>query len=454
MSTSFVATFRRPPGPRVYRGPDRRHLIARTTQPVDTWWLTAAAAGVVAASLVAAAFMTGSVLGFREWETGMGDAALIAYSGAALLLGLRWRFVGDAICIPLAAATAVVGLGYVPPTIHEGVNPAPIIGLRLASAAVLVVLVICALRSEEVRSDLRPVRLLTLTFLVTGLLALLLSLWPFGAVVESGIAGIHTWSVTEAVVELCVGVAVMLAAIRRRRRLLVAIAIMLFTVATASVLRAVHPQGPWLDVAAVLLLAGAVELVVTTAGEFQSAISAVVNRGVRGARRWEAAQAELQGRRHDVRNILSGVDGTLMVLADERHGMRQDEVDRMIAAVRQEVQWLQLVVGEGVESRSYDVSELLRALIDVRACGRHQVVADIEPALVVQGRPDRLAIAVDNLLVNVAVHASEARAVLGRPPARRPRRHGRGRGVRRRPRTSRGRIRPGVSTGLAKRQVG
>ena len=66
---------------------------------------------LVAVLLLVAAFMTASVLGFGAWESGMGDAALIAYGGAALLLGLRWRVLGEAICIPLAAATAVVGLG-------------------------------------------------------------------------------------------------------------------------------------------------------------------------------------------------------------------------------------------------------------------------------------------------------------------------------------------------------
>ncbi len=84
----------------------------------------------------------------------------------------------------------------------------------------------------------------------------------------------------------------------------------------------------------------------------------------------------------------------------------------MITAVRHEVQWLQLVVGESIEARSYYASELLSSLIDVRRSDRAQVLANIEPDLVVQGRPYRLAIAVDNLLVNVAVHVPEARARL------------------------------------------
>ncbi len=110
MSAPFLAAFRQQPAWVTYRGPDRRHIIASHVRPVEIWWLTAAAVGLVAVLLLVAAFMTASVLGFGAWESGMGDAALIAYGGAALLLGLRWRVLGEAICIPLAAATAVVGL--------------------------------------------------------------------------------------------------------------------------------------------------------------------------------------------------------------------------------------------------------------------------------------------------------------------------------------------------------
>ena len=415
----FGGVLRGEPRSGVYRGPDRRDLIARTAQPVDTWWVSAAALSVVVAPLLAAAFMTGSVLGLRAWEAGIGDAALLAYGAAALLLGMRWRFVGDAMCIPLATVAAVVALGYVPPTIHEGVNSAPIIGLRISSGIVLGVLVVMALRIEEVRSDLRPVRFITMALLVTGLLSVPFSVWPLRTVLQSSMSGVRTWGIVEAVLEIGVGLAVLSAGLQRRRRLLLATAGVLFAVAAASMLRAVHPQGLWLDVAALCLLVGAIGLVVTVAGEFQTAITAVVHHDVRGTRRWEATQTELdgiltslQGQRHDVRNILTGIDGILMVLTAERRCMPEVEIDRTISSVRQEVQWLHVVMGDGAQECSYDVSELLSALIDIRACGRHTILADIAPDLVAQGRPDRLAIAVDNLLVNVKVHAPAARTVL------------------------------------------
>jgi signal transduction histidine kinase len=383
--------------------------------------MSAAALGVVAAPLCAAAFMTGSVLGFQAWETGIGDAALIGYGAAALLLGLRWRFVGDAVCIPLAAAAAVVGFALVPPTIHEGQNPSPIVGLRLAAGIVLVVVALRALASEEVRSDLRPVRYITLTFVITGAFALLLSLWPFDVIVEHTPIATRMLSAGEATAQLVVAMVFLLAGVRRQRRLFVAVGIMVVAVAVSGVLRVVHPHGLWLDLAALFLLAAAVELVVTIAGELQSAISAVVHHDVRGTRRWEAAEAELheirlsiQGRHHDVRNVLNAVDGTLLVLTSHRQSMPDEEIDKVIGAIRQEVQWLQLVVGDGSDARSYDLSALVRAIVDVRSTSDDgfDILAEIEPGLTIEGRPDRVAIAIDNLLVNVGVHAPGANAVV------------------------------------------
>jgi signal transduction histidine kinase len=121
----------------------------------------------------------------------------------------------------------------------------------------------------------------------------------------------------------------------------------------------------------------------------------------------------MEGRRHDLRNILNGMDGTLLVLAEQRRSMSESQVDRTIAALRQEIHCLQLLASEGAQACTYDLSELLNAICAIRSSGCGDVTADIEPGLVVEGRPDRLAFAVDGLLVNVAVHAPGATAALG-----------------------------------------
>jgi signal transduction histidine kinase len=418
MSVPFGRRVLRPPAPGTYRGPDRRNIIHRTARPFDAWWVSATAVGVVAAPLFAAAFMIGSVLGFSAWETGIGDAALIGYGAAALLLGLRWRFVGDALCIPLAAAAAVVGLGLVPATIHHGLNPTPIVGLRLASGIALMFLTLWALRSEEVRSDLRPVRFVTLTFIGVGLIAAVLSVWPVRTIWAGTIAGVRPWSLAEAFAELAVAAVAIREGIRRQRRILVAVGATVIVAATTTVLRVAHPDGVLLDLSALLLLAGAVVLVVTVAGELQSAVSAVVARDLRGTRRWEEAEAELEemrktvlGRRHDVRNILNSLDGGLHLLASHRQSMSEPDLDRTLGAVRQEVQVLQMTFGDIADHHSYDLSALLHGIIDVHL-GTNSVSAEIEPTLIVHGRPDRVARAVDNLLVNVAVHAPGSTAAV------------------------------------------
>jgi signal transduction histidine kinase len=92
--------------------------------------------------------------------------------------------------------------------------------------------------------------------------------------------------------------------------------------------------------------------------------------------------------------------------------MSWPDVDRTLSAVRQEVRWLQMAFGDIADSNSYDLSELLRGIIDVHESGTERVLAEIEPELIAHGRPERVAIAVDNLLVNVAVHAPGSTAVL------------------------------------------
>jgi signal transduction histidine kinase len=233
------------------------------------------------------------------------------------------------------------------------------------------------------------------------------------------IAGIRPWNWGEAAAELLVASIVLRAGIQRERRLLVAVGAVIVVAATATVLRAAHPGGVSLDLSALCLLAGAVVLVVTVGGELQSAISAVAANDLRGTRRWEAAESELsemrsamQGHRHDVRNVLNAVDGCLHLLASHRQSMSGLEVDRTLSAVRQEVQWLQMAFGDSADSSSYDLSELLRGIIDVHASGTERVLAEIEPELIARGRPERVALAVDNLLVNVAVHAPGSTAVL------------------------------------------
>jgi hypothetical protein len=251
-----------------------------------------------------------------------------------------------------------------------------------------------ALRIEEVRSDLRPVRSVALTFLLTGLLAVAMSLGPLRTLVGYSADGVRVSALAESAVQIAVAAAVACVAVARGRRLFAGVAAVACAVAVAGVLRAIDPTGSLLDIAALCLLAGAVLLVLIVAGELQSAISAVVRQDVRGSRRWETAEAELheiqasmRGRRHDVRNILNGVDGSLLVLASERDAMPEGEINRLIAALRQEVYWLQLVVGESIDARSYDLSDLLRALVDVRGSACNDVVTSIEPALVVEGLP-------------------------------------------------------------------
>lgn len=375
-------------------------------------------AAVVVAPLAAVGFLTGISVGAVSWGRGSGDVALVAFGGAALVLALRWRLVGDAVCAPLAAAAAVAGLAVVPGVGHVGDGVAFAATLRLAGAGVVVALMWRALSSPEVRSDLHPIRSIAVALAVVAALSVLSS--PVGLHIVTGrVASIRTTDLVEAVAAVSLAGVLLAAAIHRRRLLLVGAAAMVLAVGASSAVVGLHPPGPWSELPPTFLLVGAVIMVVAALSDVQQAISAVVLHDVRGSRRWEAAEAQLlavretfQGQRHDVRNMLAAIDGTLLVVATARQGLPDADVDRLLEAVRREVHWLQVLVGGDGDARSYDVSELLEALTSVHTAGRRGLTIDIEPDLAVHGRPDRLAVAVDNLLLNTAVHAPGAQVTL------------------------------------------
>lgn len=187
--------------------------------------------------------------------------------------------------------------------------------------------------------------------------------------------------------------------------------------------------GAWTSLPALLFLAGSVALLTAAAGDLRAAIHVVVLHDTRGRRRWEEAETQLvlwqkiqQGQEHDLNNALSAVDGTLLSLVRGRDQLPAATVDRLTVAVREQIQWLRtsLVGGDG-QARAYDVYPLLAALVDLRSEGSQLVRLDADRGLKAYGRADRLAVAVNNLLANAAVHAASSDVTLSARRVTRPR---------------------------------
>ncbi len=417
---------------RPYRGPDRRGLIRRFDRPVGLRTAVGMTLAVVGVPVVVAACLTAGGGSPLAWSTGIADVAFVTFAAAALLLVLRWRLVGDAACISLAGVAALSGLVLVPVVSHATTAAAlgglPVTGrglglsagLRAAAVVLVAVLSVRALRGPEVHAGLRPARTVAAAVVVTLALGVPLGLSPSRTLVQAHLGGVGLVDVIEAAGALVLAGLLLVEAIRRRRLLLIGGATLLIAVAAACGAAGLRLSGSWRNLAVLFLAVGAVELVVAVGSDLQSAINAVVLHDVRGRRRWEAAESKLtevrssiQGQRHDVRNMLSAIDGTLLLLYTQRDQLPAGDVDRLLAAVRDELHWLQALVGGGDrDARSYDLGELLAAVVSVRLAGAQQVHCRLQPDIALRGRPDRLAIAVDNLLVNAAVHAPHAAVTL------------------------------------------
>lgn len=403
-----------------YRGPDRRGLIAPDRPAPVAASGGGLLAGVVAAPILASLAAAWCGADLRGWTTGMVDVGVLGYVVAVVLLVLRWRLVGDARCVPLAVVAAIVGLVLVPATAHDAGAGRLVAGLRCGGLLLVVAMLWRAWRDPEVRADLRPAVPIAGAAAAVVAGGMVIAASPLG-----GLAVVHGDRTSPLLAALSSAVAVgglvvVAASLRRRHLLLTASATSVMAAGTAEAVRALLPGAPARTMAVMLLLAGGAALVVVVGSELRAALHAVVLHDVRGRRRWEAAERQLtdvrstvQGRRHDVRSMLGAIDGTLMVLATHRHRLPAHEVDQLVRALRDEVHLLQGLVGSELGTKCYDVTQLLAAVVSVRAASDQSFHFDALPGLQALGRPDRLAVAVDNLLANVAVHAAGATVRVG-----------------------------------------
>lgn len=404
-----------------YSGPDRRGVIRKLDRPVSAGTAAIVMLGVIAVPICIATVANAIGVGPGPWSTGVADAAFVGLSLAAALLIFRWRLIGDAACVRLAVTAAIIGLDFVvaatrPDTMDSGVAAA----LRVVSVVVIAPLTMDVLFGPEVRGDLRPVRFFVSTMVVALAAALFLGLSPARMILQANPGGIRVADLLAALVASVLAGLSVIEGVRRRRLLIVGLAAVLSSVGGSCAASAVNESGLWPSLSALFLFAGAVVFVAVVGSELQPAIDAVLIHDVRGRRRWEAAETQLteahsriQVQRHDVSSMLSAIDGTLLVLTTQRDQLPAQDTDRLLAAIRDEVHVLQANLGGRPNlNRGYDLSELVETIVSVRDSGQTRVRYELEQEIEVRGRRDRVAVAVDNLLANVAIHAPQAHATV------------------------------------------
>ena len=361
-----------------YSGPDRRGVIRKLDRPVSAETAATVMVGVITVPICVATVAHALGAGLGPWSTGVADAAFVGFSIAAALLMFRWRLIGDAACVRLAATAAIIGLYFLvaatrPDTMDSGVAAA----LRIVSVTVIAPLTMDVLFGPEVRGDLRPVRFIVGMMAVALVGALFLGLSPARVVLQANPGGIRIVDLLAALVASVLAGMSVIEGVRRRRLLLVGLAAMLLSVGGSCTAFAVNDLGHWPSLSALFLFVGAVVFVAVVGSELQPAIDAVLIHDVHGRRRWEAAESQLteahsriQVQRHDVSSMLSAIDGTLLVLTTQRDQLPAEDTDRLLVAIRDEVHVLQANLGGRPNNgRGYDLSELVETIVSVRDSG-------------------------------------------------------------------------------------
>jgi signal transduction histidine kinase len=339
---------------------------------------------------------------------------MVAFLAAALVLLLRWRLVGVAASALLSAAMLLAGLLLAPVTQLGGRAPSYAVALNTTSVVFMLGACLGALTLPVVWAGLRPTLLMVTAIGGAVALAVPLALTPLAAHMQSSSHGIGVVSTVEGFACAMVAFALLVKGIRSGRALIAGSGVVLVAVAVARA-APLWATGAWTALPTFLLLVSAAEFLLLGRADLRLTLKNVVLHDVRGRRRWVAAEAELdrvrrvyRGRSHDVTSMLAAMDGTLHVLSLERASLRPEDTNRLIVAVRDQIEQLRTVLAGDGATRLYDLSGMLMGVVALRATGAQPVLAAIDPGLTAHGHPDRVMLIVNNLLANAEVHAPRA----------------------------------------------
>ena len=412
---------------KTYRGPDRRGVIEGAESGEANRIALGSAVAVIAlpfAGVGLVALGRWSVGWSGAWTTGAADAAFVGFLAVSGLLLVHWRLVGQALSVPFATAAALVGL-FVVPTVSRVPWPASgyPVALREVSVALALGACIYTLRLPEVRAGLSPVRFMMPMLAAAPLLALGLAFSPARVLLTGQLDGFLVIDAVEAAACVLVSGTLLVRGSQVRRTLYTNTGVVVLSAGGACAALSdpgLALAGAWANLPALFLLAGAVVRLVAVSTVVRSSFERVVLHDMRGRRRWQAAEDALgharfayQGQSHDINSMLSAVDGTLLVLANQRDLLPAHDVDRLMGAVREQVHAVRdLLAGSVASVRPYDLSHLLSEIVAIRATAPNPVVAEVEAGLELQGHPERLAVIIGNLLANAAAHAPEERVLV------------------------------------------
>ena len=414
-----------------YRGPDRRKAATETHASTRS---LAVALGILALITIGVALAAAGLVPARgshrvhgaEWLTSSA-AMLAALAGA--VCAMRWRLVGEACALWMAAALLVYsGASIAFPSIVQSFVPgsdgaqswAEV--LRPASVFVVIVLLSAAVAAPRVDSQLRPRRVLAIT-------ALAFVLGLAGAWLSSGFRmvlgpALDRPSLTDSTALGQVGIALVWAglgaaflyrSVRGQRAISPWIGVMLLSLAESrlAVGLSVTADASWTLAGQGFRLFGVTAGLVGSTRDLQRAFvrqraelldSMLELASTRARRRAERASEE--ERDHDLRAALAGIGGAALMLERHRDQLSEEDSTALARAVKAEIDRLQQIVNvRRSEAEPFGLAGALSPALLLAVAGGVEVDFDVRPELSVVGRPAEVAEAVQNLVDNARLYA-------------------------------------------------
>lgn len=421
-----------------YRGPDRRTPMGRRRGPSGPPFVAAALLLIVIWSGVSLAGMR--AWGLPDWVDPAALNALIVAATAlvgvavAVTYGLRWRVVGEATALLVAAAVAVLALGgsvaadLVPVAVPELDGSVALDALRAASTVTALLLLVTAARGPDVDTRLGVTWLALRTAPLLGSLAALFALLPASAgVFESSVsAGPRqpfelAGQALVAMAWLALAARFALAGLRRERWLHTWLGLGLFAVALGTVSSApvTAPGELWLTGAALLELVGMLLVLLGAAVELEAAWAQQQGMLLRTRQRlaareeeWRAELAFHEERAHDARSMVLAIQGAVAGLERAHDDLDGDARAALTHAVGQEIARLQRLVDldptPRAERERFDLADVVHSVITCHRSTELGLTGEIAGELPAVGSPHDTAEALHSLLDNARQHADGA----------------------------------------------
>jgi signal transduction histidine kinase len=414
-----------------YRGPDRRRaaVVAAPTSRTLALALGVFVVLTVAVALAAAGLGPSTApTTARDLQWVTASTAMLA-AVAAAVYAMRWRLVGEAAALWTAGGLLVYGATAIAfPAILQSLNPASADAatwagvLRPASVFVVIVLLALAAGAPMVDSTLTPRRLVVVATSAGALgmagaaasKAFRLVLGPaIGEPPRSGAMALGQVGI--AIVWLALGSVFLHQALRRGRMSSAWLGIMLLALAEArlAVGISVTRGSSWMVASQAFRVIGAAAALAGAVRGLQQAFveqrahlvdSLIELESARARER--AAEASAEERAHDLRAALAGIGGAAVTLERYHDTLTAEERSMLAGAVSAEINRLQSIVGR--VRREPEVFGVAGALHPILVCAASQgagVDVDLPSDLLVVGRSDDLAEAMQNLVDNARRYA-------------------------------------------------